>query len=69
MKLKKLPHPIPYQGSKRNLAPDILRYFPEQIDVLYEPFAGSAYHHEPEHRSRADFLRLLRDNSKSIVLK
>lgn len=42
MKLKKLPHPIPYQGSKRNLAPDILRYFPEQIDVLYEPFAGSA---------------------------
>ncbi len=42
MKLKMLPHPIPYQGSKRNLAPDILRYFPEQIDVLYEPFAGSA---------------------------
>ncbi len=42
MKLKKLPHPIPYQGSKRNLAPDILRYFPEQIAILYEPFAGSA---------------------------
>jgi len=42
MVLKKLPHPIPYQGSKRNLAPDIIRYFPEQIDVLYEPFAGSA---------------------------
>lgn len=42
MALKKLPHPIPYQGSKRNLAPDIIRYFPEQIDVLYEPFAGSA---------------------------
>ncbi len=42
MKLKNLPHPIPYQGSKRNLAPDILRYFPEHIDVLYEPFAGSA---------------------------
>lgn len=42
MKLKNLPHPIPYQGSKRNLAPDILRYFPENIDILYEPFAGSA---------------------------
>ncbi|HAS83639.1 MAG TPA: DNA adenine methylase [Verrucomicrobia bacterium] len=42
MKLKNLPHPIPYQGSKRNLAPDILRYFPESIDILYEPFAGSA---------------------------
>lgn len=42
MKSKKLPHPIPYQGSKRNLAPDILRYFPEHIAALYEPFAGSA---------------------------
>ena len=42
MSTKKLPHPIPYQGSKRNLAPDILRYFPDNISVLYEPFAGSA---------------------------
>jgi DNA adenine methylase len=42
MKTKKLPHPIPYQGSKRNLAADIFRYFPENIDILYEPFAGSA---------------------------
>ncbi len=42
MRTKKLPHPIPYQGSKRNLAADIFRYFPENIDVLYEPFAGSA---------------------------
>jgi len=42
MKSKRLPHPIPYQGSKRNLAPDILRYFPKHIAVLYEPFAGSA---------------------------
>ncbi len=42
MKTKKLPHPIPYQGSKRNLAPYILRYFPESVNVLYEPFAGSA---------------------------
>lgn len=37
-----IPHPIPYQGSKRNLAGDILRYFPEKVEVLYEPFAGSA---------------------------
>jgi len=42
MKPNRLPHPIPYQGSKRNLAPDILRYFPDNIAVLYEPFAGSA---------------------------
>ena len=38
----KLPHPIPYQGSKRNLAENILRYFPEDVNTLYEPFAGSA---------------------------
>ena len=38
----RVPHPMPYQGSKRNIASDILRYFPEEIDVLHEPFAGSA---------------------------
>src|SRR5437867_7104533 len=38
----KVPHPIPYQGSKRNLAPAILGYFPERIATLIEPFAGSA---------------------------
>lgn len=38
----RVPHPIPYQGSKRNLASAILGYFPEQVDTLIEPFAGSA---------------------------
>ena len=38
----KLPHPIPYQGSKRNLADQILRFFPDTFDHLIEPFAGSA---------------------------
>lgn len=38
----KLPHPIPYQGSKRNLADQILRYFPCHFERLIEPFAGSA---------------------------
>lgn len=42
MKFKTLPHPIPYQGSKRNLAEEILRYFPSKFSKLYEPFAGSA---------------------------
>ena len=42
MRTKTLPHPIPYQGSKRNLAAEILRYFPPDVKVLYEPFAGSA---------------------------
>lgn len=40
--MKNLPHPIQYQGSKRALAPTILRYFPKNIDCLIEPFAGSA---------------------------
>lgn len=34
--------PIPYQGSKRALAPRICNLFPEKIGTLYEPFAGSA---------------------------
>lgn len=38
----KLPHPIPYQGSKRKLAPLIGCYVPADIDTWYEPFAGSA---------------------------
>ncbi len=42
MNTKAPPHPIPYQGSKRNLAPEILRYFPPTFVTLYEPFAGSA---------------------------
>lgn len=37
-----IPHPIPYQGSKRNLAVDILHCFPLRFTTLIEPFAGSA---------------------------
>lgn len=37
-----LPHAIPYQGSKRKLAPLIGRYIPEDIDRFFEPFSGSA---------------------------
>jgi DNA adenine methylase len=37
-----VPHPIPYQGSKRRLAPAILAFFPEAVGLLVEPFAGSA---------------------------
>jgi len=40
--MKKTPHTIQYQGSKRNLAPVILRYVPQDVDCLIEPFAGSA---------------------------
>ena len=34
--------PIPYQGSKRSLAPRICQLFPDGVHTLYEPFAGSA---------------------------
>jgi DNA adenine methylase len=37
-----VPHPIPYQGSKRHLAPTILGYLPPDAERLIEPFAGSA---------------------------
>lgn len=38
-----LPHPIPYQGSKRRLAPRILAVLRgRRFHTLYEPFAGSA---------------------------
>lgn len=39
----RLPHPIPYQGSKRRLAERILSVARDRpIMTLYEPFAGSA---------------------------
>lgn len=37
-----LPHPIPYQGSKRLLAETILGFIPTAVETFYEPFAGSA---------------------------
>jgi DNA adenine methylase len=38
----RIPHPIPYQGSKRKLTPAILACFPPGSPRLIEPFAGSA---------------------------
>jgi DNA adenine methylase len=37
-----LPHPIQYQGSKRNLASKILKFLPDKIKRLVEPFSGTA---------------------------
>ncbi len=37
-----VPQPIPYQGSKRGIASQILPRLPEKIERLVEPFAGSA---------------------------
>lgn len=40
--MSNLPHPIKYQGSKRNLASFILGFFLGKIYQLIEPFAGTA---------------------------
>ena len=39
--MAKIPHLVQYQGSKRNLAPEIIRYFPDKINRIIEPFAGT----------------------------
>lgn len=42
MRFGNTPHPIPYQGSKRQLAPLILSFIPAgKFDTLVEPFVGS----------------------------
>lgn len=42
MRLGNIPHPFPYQGSKRKLAPIIVECIPKKTKCLIEPFAGSA---------------------------
>ena len=37
-----VPHPVPYQGSKRRIASAIVRLVPTGTTRLVEPFAGSA---------------------------
>lgn len=60
------PHVIPYQGSKRSLAERICALMPQGIEVLYEPFAGSAaitlyaaYHNLAKHYIISDSLEPL----------
>jgi len=36
-----VPHPFPYQGSKRGIAKYILPYFPTDVHCLIEPFCGA----------------------------
>lgn len=69
-----LPHPIPYQGSKRKLAPLIDDYLPKDINTFYEPFAGSAAmtiyaacHRRAERFVVADSLEPMVDLLRSIV--
>ncbi|MCU0479739.1 MAG: DNA adenine methylase [Anaerolineae bacterium] len=51
-----IPHAIPYQGSKRQLAEKIAPFIPSEIGRFIEPFAGSgalslymAYHNKANH--------------------
>ena len=37
-----VPHPFPYQGSKRTIARHILPFIPGDVSRLVEPFCGSA---------------------------
>ena len=37
-----VPHPFPYQGSKRVIAKYILPYFPSNVNCLIEPFCGAS---------------------------
>lgn len=37
-----VPHPLPYQGSKRRLAAKILAHLPRSYACMVEPFCGSA---------------------------
>ncbi len=38
----KTPHIVQYQGSKRILAPQIMKYMPKRFNRLIEPFSGMA---------------------------
>jgi len=40
--IRNVPHPFPYQGSKRQLAREIIACIPSDCRTLFEPFAGSA---------------------------
>lgn len=37
-----IPHLVQYQGSKRNIAAEIIQFFPNRISRLIEPFCGTA---------------------------
>ncbi len=37
----KVPHLVQYQGSKRIIAPEIIKFFPDKINRLIEPFSGA----------------------------
>jgi DNA adenine methylase len=70
----KLPHPIPYQGSKRNLSSLIGEHVPRNVDTWFEPFAGSAamtiwaaHHRVAKRYVIADVLPAMADLLSAII--
>jgi DNA adenine methylase len=62
-----IPHPIPYQGSKRYLSLQILHYFPQGVARLIEPFAGSAAVSLAAAESDLVSLYILNDSNKPLI--
>lgn len=63
----KVPHIVQYQGSKRNLAPQILQYLPRKFNRLIEPFAGMAAITIAVSRQRLADNYLLNDLNEPLV--
>lgn len=61
------PHIVQYQGSKRNLAPQILRYVPKKFNRLIEPFAGMAAITIAVSKQRRAEQYLLNDLNKPLI--
>ena len=63
----RVPHPIPYQGSKRNLAGVILPYMPADTRRIIEPFAGSAAVSLAAAHGRQSLAFLLNDINQPLI--
>lgn len=64
---------IAFKNINIKFDPDYLCLFSPQFLPIYvnprNDKIQAYYHHEPEYRTRKDFLKLLRDSSRSIILK
>jgi len=64
---------VQFRNITINFVKEYVHVFSPQFLPIYvnprNDKVQALYHHEPQPRSRAEFLRLLRENSKSIVLR
>ncbi|MCB9128084.1 MAG: DNA adenine methylase [Ardenticatenales bacterium] len=72
--MRRMPQPIPYQGSKREIALEILKLAPDHVKLLIEPFTGSgalsvraAYEHKADRFWLNDINRPLMTLIETIV--